>query len=260
MHTHTHITTYSHTHVPAYPHTHTRKTLTYTHASQASLNEERVKLYVSEFGAAALRLLNGPASAQLSQLTEPSAGFLRWRDGVGGPTRSHAQQQQQQQVREARASSASAPGARSAKGPMQMLSQSGASKLMRLGVNLGGNPLEPPTNSATRVRRGARLQMKTRTQLYPATSGTDHYAAPGAFHANCGVGSPTALCDHGVFVGEQEQTHAQDVAMAADKMEASYNTGVSPVRELQPNTIGGDFFGHIGEAPITREQVQELSR
>ena len=44
------------------------------------------------------------------------------------------------------------------------------------------------------------------------------------------------------------------------QMEASYNPGVSPVRELQPNTIGGDFFGHIGAAPVTREQVQELTR
>jgi len=42
-----------------------------------------------------------------------------------------------------------------------------------------------------------------RTLLYPATSDTDHYAAPGDFHANCGQGSPTKLCDNGVFVNEQ---------------------------------------------------------
>ena len=172
-------------------------------AMQARLNEERVKLYVSEFGDAALRLLNGPAASvqlpHLPQLFEAMPGYLRWHEPAAPVA------QQQQQVRAARAAS-SAPRFQAVQGPMQMLSQAGASKLMRLGVNLGGNPLEPPRRRAQGGSEGARMHKKTRTLLYPATSGTDHYAAPGAFHANCGQGSPTKLCDNGVFVNEQVAT------------------------------------------------------
>jgi len=210
---------------------------------QAQLNQARIDLYMSEFGEQALRLLNGPAfSAKLPQLMQAEPGYLRWRDEASAP-----RMQQQQQGRAA-----------AAKAATQILSQSGDSKLMRLGVNLGGNPLLP-SRVVTKAKRVAGKHSKL-TKLYPATEGTDHYSAPGAFHANCEGNSPTALCDQGVWVGEQEQTHAQDVAIDAEKMEGSYNTGVSPVREMTPNTIGGDFFGHAGAAPMTREQVQELTR
>ena len=32
----------------------------------------------------------------------------------------------------------------------------------------------------------------------------------------------------------------------------------SPARETAGNTIGGDFFGHVGDAPITRAEVSAL--
>ena len=168
-------------------------------AMQARLNSQRVKLYVYEFGDAALRLLNGPAVSahlpHLPELFEAMPGYLRWHDPA-------EKVMFKKKVREA-SDASSAPGFQAVKGPTQMLSQAGASKLMRLGVNLGGNPLEPPRRRAQGASEGARVNKKMRTLLYPATSGTDHYAAPGAFHANCGQGSPTKLCDNGVFVNEQ---------------------------------------------------------
>jgi len=168
-------------------------------AMQARLNSQRVKLYVYEFGDAALRLLNGPAASahlpHLPELFEAMPGYLRWHDPA-------EKVMFKKKVREA-SDASSAPGFQAVKGPTQMLSQAGASKLMRLGVNLGGNPLEPPRRRAQGASEGARVNKKMRTLLYPATSGTDHYAAPGAFHANCGQGSPTKLCDNGVFVNEQ---------------------------------------------------------
>jgi len=205
---------------------------------QARLNQARLDLYVSEFGEHALRLLNGPAfAAKLPQLSQAGPGFLRWRDTAAG----HRQQQQ----------------VRAAKSQTVMLAQGGDSKLLRLGVNLGGNPL----NYGKQARQHrATLQQKTLTTLAPATSGSDHYSPTSSFHENCEGNSPTGLCDHGVFVGEQEQTHAADVAINSEKMERSYNPTMSPVRELTSNTIGGDFFGHIGDAPMTREQVQEMTR
>ena len=114
--------------------------------------------------------------------------------------------------------------------PIQSLAQTkmasthgDGSKLRKLGVNLGGDPLSAAPVEERQVKK------LSRTVLYPATSGTDHYSAPARFEANCQEGSPSKLCDSGVYVGEEAMTHAQDMALETDKMEESYNNGLSPV-------------------------------
>ena len=39
----------------------------------------------------------------------------------------------------------------------------------------------------------------------------------------------------------------------ADGLEESYSVGPSPQRAMRRNTIGGDWFGHVGSAPWTME-------
>ena len=137
-------------------------------------------------------------------------------------------------------------------------------KLQRLGVNLGGVPWTASARASSNSRSALHAHSDARGVRYPLTSGTDAYTPPSEveFTSNCDPQSPSALCDKGVYVGEHAAGKSGDFAVqdVGGKLETSYNTGVSPVRELGPNTLGGDFFGHIGDAPITKEQVQELMR
>uniref|UniRef100_A0A7S4N383 Uncharacterized protein n=1 Tax=Guillardia theta TaxID=55529 RepID=A0A7S4N383_GUITH len=53
-------------------------------------------------------------------------------------------------------------------------------------------------------------------------------------------------------------THG-DAFVSADNLEDSYSVGPSPNREIHGNTIGGDWFGHVGEPLLTRAQIQAQS-
>ena len=54
-------------------------------------------------------------------------------------------------------------------------------------------------------------------------------------------------------------THG-DVFIKTDGLEGSYSVSPAPQREMMHNTIGGDFFGHIGDALWTKEQIQAQAR
>ena len=74
----------------------------------------------------------------------------------------------------------------------------------------------------------------------------------------------TKLEKLGVNVGSKPSqggfsTHG-DVFVKADGLEESYGVGPSPQREHNGNTIGGDFFGHVGDMPWTKEQIQAQAR
>ena len=74
----------------------------------------------------------------------------------------------------------------------------------------------------------------------------------------------TKLEKLGVNVGSKPSeggfsTHG-DVFVSANGLEESYSLGPSPQREHNANTIGGDFFGHVGDMPWTKEQIQAQAR
>lgn len=78
----------------------------------------------------------------------------------------------------------------------------------------------------------------------------------GTYTDDCGSGGSHRLCELGVNVGDTETSTRGDASIVSDELEDSYNLGISPARETAGNTIGGDFFGHVGDAPITRAEVQ----
>ena len=51
-----------------------------------------------------------------------------------------------------------------------------------------------------------------------------------------------------------------DTFIHNDALEESYSLGAVPQREHNGNTIGGDFFGHVGDMPWTKEQIQAQAR
>eukprot|EP00960_Hanusia_phi_P031936 749565-Hanusia_phi.AAC.3 len=53
-------------------------------------------------------------------------------------------------------------------------------------------------------------------------------------------------------------THG-DAFISADNLEDSYGVGPSPNREIHGNTIGGDWFGHVGDPLLTKAQIQAQS-
>ena len=229
-------------------------------AWQSRLNHARLALYMRTFGLPALEQVSSAAAASAGSSAAPSLaaqlaapyegegpGFLRWRASV------HGRGQEGPRVRRGgRASLEAAP-------VRQMLAES---KLRKLGVNLGGNPLDP-TPARDALDMGASLAGRQTSVLHSGVSAGASAGGktltPVAFWADCAPGSPSTLCDHGVYVGEEAQTKAQDVGVHSEGLEEPYRVGVSPHRELS-GAIGGDFFGHVSEAPMTRLQVQELSR
>jgi len=51
-----------------------------------------------------------------------------------------------------------------------------------------------------------------------------------------------------------------DTFIHNDGLEESYSLAPTPQREHNGNTIGGDFFGHVGDMPWTKEQIQAQAR
>jgi len=131
-------------------------------------------------------------------------------------------------------------------GRAQALAQA-PSKLARLGVNVDG--VQGVGLGGAHRAAGMRALAKL-----AAAQGVGHGAQPSA---NC-LGPSKRLCDQGVYVGDKDWAQHGDVMVDAAPLEDSYRwNGVAPNRELSSNTIGGDWFGHIGgSAPITREEVQ----
>ena len=51
-----------------------------------------------------------------------------------------------------------------------------------------------------------------------------------------------------------------DDFVRAHPLEQSYALGPSPQRERSGNTLGGDWFGHLGDMPWTKAQIQAQAR
>jgi len=74
----------------------------------------------------------------------------------------------------------------------------------------------------------------------------------------------TKLEKLGVNVGSKPSEHGfstqGDTFIKSDGLESSYSLAPTPQREHNGNTIGGDFFGHVGDMPWTKEQIQAQVR
>ncbi|EKX45896.1 hypothetical protein GUITHDRAFT_138724 [Guillardia theta CCMP2712] len=128
-------------------------------------------------------------------------------------------------------------------------------KLARLGVNVGGDPFDP--SEAVRLQKmkeSLRNRQFGLQKLGASAEGSNN--VPGTYTENCVEGSPSALCDRGVKVNEATNSKSGDWKVEAGKIEPSYRVGISPERELSPNTLGGDWLGHMGSAPVTKEEIQ----
>lgn len=69
------------------------------------------------------------------------------------------------------------------------------------------------------------------------------------------AGPSKRLCELGVNVGDSALNQG-DIAIPAQGLEQSYTAMPSPNRETTFNTVGGDWFGHLGHPAVTREEVQ----
>mmetsp|Transcript_46495 Transcript_46495/g.123423 ORF Transcript_46495/g.123423 Transcript_46495/m.123423 type:complete len:108 (+) Transcript_46495:498-821(+) len=72
-------------------------------------------------------------------------------------------------------------------------------------------------------------------------------------------GKNRRLCELGVNVGDVVFGASGDAYADPQGLEEPYNlVGISPERETAGNTIGGDWFGHVSDAPVTRKEVEVI--
>ena len=110
-----------------------------------------------------------------------------------------------------------------------------------------------------RTKATQRQMMKIQTLQDKMSSGETEAVDPSDDSAYA-----TKLERLGVNVGSKPSegglsTHGDDF-MPADGLEDPYSIGPTPRRESHGNTLGGDFFGHVGDMPLTKQQIQAQVR
>ena len=112
---------------------------------------------------------------------------------------------------------------------------------------------------AQKAKATQRQMMKIQTLQDKTSSGETEVVDPSDDSAY-----DTKLERLGVNVGSKPSegglsTHGDDF-MPADGLEDPYSMGSTPRRESHGNTLGGDFFGHVGDMPFTKQQIQAQVR